>query len=176
MTGDLEYNRSRKFQLINLITLRLADQRHQISCLNFHGRTALSFSYSEAKLSWLSFTDDLIDFCQNKEKCLLLSVVESYSVSMGVFNPQRQVAVISLKQWRLLASVIETTEVLNCTMAKEDSSPNIVRKESIADLVDDLKLLRVSVDGYRAASGMEMARKERIKELKKANGTLSEVC
>lgn len=72
--------------------------------------------------------------------------------------------------------MIETTEVLNCTMAKEDSSPNIVRKESIADLVDDLKLLRVSVDGHRAASGMEMARKERIKELKKANGTLSEVC
>ena len=75
-----------------------------------------------------------------------------------------------------LASAIETTELLNCKMAKVDSSPNLVRKESIADLVDDLKLLRVSVDGHRAVSGMEMARKERIRELKKANGTLREVC
>ena len=75
-----------------------------------------------------------------------------------------------------LASAIETTEVLNCKMAKVDSSPKRERKESIADLVDDLKFLRVSVDGYREAPSMEEAREERIKELKKANGNLSEVC
>ena len=50
------------------------------------------------------------------------------------------------------------------------------RKPSIADLVEDLKLLGVSANGYRTADELQGARDERIENLKKANGTLDEVC
>ena len=51
------------------------------------------------------------------------------------------------------------------------------RKERIADLVDDLKLLRVSEEDYtETTSSMEKAREQKIKRLRKANGRLSEVC
>ena len=51
------------------------------------------------------------------------------------------------------------------------------RKESIADLVDDLKLLRVSAKDYtETRSSMEKAREQKIEKLRRANGTLDEVC
>ena len=50
------------------------------------------------------------------------------------------------------------------------------RKPSIADLVEDLKLLGVSANGYRTADELQGARDERIENLKKASGTLDEVC
>ena len=50
------------------------------------------------------------------------------------------------------------------------------RKPSIADLVEDLKLLGVSANGYRTADELQGARDERIENLKKTNGTLDEVC
>ena len=53
---------------------------------------------------------------------------------------------------------------------------HIRRKLSIADLVEDLKLLGVSANGYRTADELQGARDERIENLKKANGTLDEVC
>ena len=47
---------------------------------------------------------------------------------------------------------------------------------NIAELVDDLKLLSVSSVGDGSISSMRSAREQRIDELKKANGTLEEVC
>ena len=50
------------------------------------------------------------------------------------------------------------------------------RKESIVDLGDDLKLLRVSAKDYTEThSSMEKARQQKIDHLRKANGTLHEV-
>ena len=49
------------------------------------------------------------------------------------------------------------------------------RRESIADLVDDLKLLRVSPNGRETSESMEKAREQKIKELMRENGTLNEV-
>ena len=50
------------------------------------------------------------------------------------------------------------------------------RKETIADLVDDLKLLRVFAKDYtETRSSMEEARQQKIEYLRKANGTLDEV-
>ena len=46
---------------------------------------------------------------------------------------------------------------------------------SIADLVEDLKLLRVSANEYRTADEVQGARDETIEKLKKENGTLDEV-
>ena len=51
------------------------------------------------------------------------------------------------------------------------------RKDSILDLADDLKLLRVSAKDYtEGPSSMEKDRQEKIGKLRKANGTLKEVC
>ena len=51
------------------------------------------------------------------------------------------------------------------------------RKESIADLVKDLELLHVDSKDYgETKESMAKARDLRIKELKKSNGTLLEVC
>ena len=50
-------------------------------------------------------------------------------------------------------------------------------RESIADLVKDLELLRVDTNGYQdTKDSMVRARDLRIEELKKSNGTLLEVC
>ena len=50
-------------------------------------------------------------------------------------------------------------------------------RESIADLVKDLDLLRVDTNGYQdTKDSMVRARDLRIEELKKSNGTLLEVC
>ena len=46
---------------------------------------------------------------------------------------------------------------------------------SIADLVEDLKLLGVSASGYRTADEVQGARDQRIEKLKEVNGTLDEV-
>ena len=50
------------------------------------------------------------------------------------------------------------------------------RKPSIADLVEELKLLGVSANGCRTADEVQEARDERIEKLKEVNGTLDEVC
>ena len=47
---------------------------------------------------------------------------------------------------------------------------------SIADLVEDLKLLGVSASGYRTADEVQGARDQRIEKLKEVNGTLDKVC
>ena len=53
---------------------------------------------------------------------------------------------------------------------------NPTRSESIADLVDDLKVLRVSPTGYGTDfNSMVKEREERIKELNTKNVTLEEV-
>ena len=50
-------------------------------------------------------------------------------------------------------------------------------RESIADLVKDLELLRVDADSYQdTKDSMVRARELWIEELKKSNGTLLEVC
>ena len=61
---------------------------------------------------------------------------------------------------------------------KNPTTPGRSRIGSIADLVDDLKLLQVSPTGYDETDPNDMAnaREERIKELKRVNGTLNEVC
>ena len=57
------------------------------------------------------------------------------------------------------------------------ASPRTGRKESIAELVNDLELLRVDTNGYQDTKDcMVRARDLRIEELKKSNGTLLEVC
>ena len=49
-------------------------------------------------------------------------------------------------------------------------------EENISDLVDDLKVLRVASTKYGSdLNSMVKAREQRIKELKKANGTLKKV-
>ena len=49
-------------------------------------------------------------------------------------------------------------------------------EENISDLVDDLKVLRVPSTEYGSdLNSMVKAREQRIKELKKANGTLKKV-
>ena len=42
--------------------------------------------------------------------------------------------------------------------------------------MDDLKFLRVSAEELETKSSMQDARESRIKKLKKAHGTLNEVC
>ena len=76
------------------------------------------------------------------------------------------------------ADLKPTSSELNCAMAqKNPTTPGRSRSESIADLVDDLKVLRVSPTGYGTDfNSMVKTREERIKELKRANGTLNEVC
>ena len=61
---------------------------------------------------------------------------------------------------------------------KNPTTPRCSRIGSIADLVDDLKVLQVSPTGYDAMdfNSMVKAREERIKELERVNGTLNEVC
>ena len=61
-------------------------------------------------------------------------------------------------------------------MAQQDGHARLGRKESIADIVEDLTLLKVSTDGFDTVSSMKEARDSKIQELKKANGTLDEVC
>ena len=53
---------------------------------------------------------------------------------------------------------------------------HVRRKPSIADLVEDLKLLGVSANGYRTADEVQGGRDERIEKLKEVNGTLDKVC
>ena len=51
------------------------------------------------------------------------------------------------------------------------------RKESMADLLKDLELLRVDNNGHQdTKDSMVRIRDLRIEELKKSNGTLLEVC
>ena len=51
------------------------------------------------------------------------------------------------------------------------------RRESIAELAQDLELLRVDSKDYgETKESMAKARNLRTKELKKSNGTLLEVC
>ena len=61
---------------------------------------------------------------------------------------------------------------------KNPTTPGRSRIGSIADLVDDLKLLQVSPTGYDGTdvNSMVKAREERINELERVNGTLNEVC
>ena len=61
---------------------------------------------------------------------------------------------------------------------KKPTTPGRSCRESIANLVGDLMLLQVSPTRYdgRDFNGMVKAREERIKELKRVNGTLDEVC
>jgi len=61
---------------------------------------------------------------------------------------------------------------------KNPTTPGRSRIGSIADLVDDLKLLQVSPTEYDGTDVNDMvnALEERIKELKRVNGTLKEVC
>ena len=61
-------------------------------------------------------------------------------------------------------------------MAQRDAYARHGRTESIADIVEDLTLLKVSTNGYDTASSMKEARESRIQQLKEANGTLNEVC
>ena len=61
-------------------------------------------------------------------------------------------------------------------MAQFKPRPDYKRKESIADLMHDLKLL--SPHGYEAVSSMATGRKlreQRLEELKRNHGTLPEV-
>ena len=62
-------------------------------------------------------------------------------------------------------------------MALRGPPRRITRKETIADLAKDLELLRVDSKDYgETMDSMAKARDLRIKELKKSNGTLLEVC
>ena len=62
-------------------------------------------------------------------------------------------------------------------MAQRGPARRITRKETIADLAKDLELLRVDSKDYgETMDSMAKARDLRIKELKKSNGTLLEVC
>ena len=62
-------------------------------------------------------------------------------------------------------------------MAQRGPPRRITRKETIADLAKDLELLRVDSKDYgETKDSMAKARDLRIKELKKSNGTLLEVC
>ena len=62
-------------------------------------------------------------------------------------------------------------------MAQRGPPRRITRKETIADLAKDLELLRVDSKDYgETMDSMAKARDLRIKELKKSNGTLLEVC
>ena len=62
-------------------------------------------------------------------------------------------------------------------MAQRGPPRRIARKETIADLAKDLELLRVDSKDYgETMDSMAKARDLRIKELKKSNGTLLEVC
>ena len=57
------------------------------------------------------------------------------------------------------------------------ASPRTGRRESIADLVKDLELLRVDNTSHQdTKDSMVSVRGLRIEELKKSNGTLLEVC
>ena len=63
-------------------------------------------------------------------------------------------------------------------MAQEDPTrpERSHSEENISDLVDDLKVLRVPSTKYGSdLNSMVKAREQRIKELKKANGTLKKV-
>lgn len=57
---------------------------------------------------------------------------------------------------------------------KVPASPGLSRSESILDIVDDLKLLRVPTEGLTTESSIKDARESMIRKLKKANGTLNE--
>ena len=62
-------------------------------------------------------------------------------------------------------------------MAQRGPPKRITRKETIADLAKDLELLQVDSKDYgETMDSMAKARDLRIKELKKSNGTLLEVC
>ena len=62
-------------------------------------------------------------------------------------------------------------------MAQRGPPRSPTRKETTADLVKDLQLLLVDTKDYGETNeGMAKARDLRIKELKKRNGTLLEVC
>ena len=62
-------------------------------------------------------------------------------------------------------------------MAQRGPPRSLTRKETIADLAKDLELLRVDSKDYgETMDSMAKARDLRIKELKKSNGTLLEVC
>ena len=62
-------------------------------------------------------------------------------------------------------------------MAQRGPPRRITRKETIADLAKDLEFLRVDGKDYgETMDSMAKARDLRIKELKKSNGTLLEVC
>ena len=62
-------------------------------------------------------------------------------------------------------------------MAQRGPPRRITRKETIADLAKDLELLQVDSKDYgETMDSMAKARDLRIKELKKSNGTLLEVC
>ena len=62
-------------------------------------------------------------------------------------------------------------------MAQRGPPRSLTRKETIADLAKDLELLRVDSKDYGdTKDSMAKARDLRIKELKKRNGTLLEVC
>ena len=62
-------------------------------------------------------------------------------------------------------------------MAQRGPPRIIIRKETIVDLAKDLELLRVDSKDYgETMDSMAKARDLRIKELKKSNGTLLEVC
>ena len=54
--------------------------------------------------------------------------------------------------------------------------PRARGRPNIADLVEDLKLLRVSANEYRTADEVQDARDEIIEKLKEENGTLDTVC
>ena len=60
-------------------------------------------------------------------------------------------------------------------MAHGGTKKNGRKRESIADLVADLKLLREE-DYPETRSNMDKARGQKIEKLRKANGTLDEVC
>jgi len=63
-------------------------------------------------------------------------------------------------------------------MAQEDPTrPKLSHsEENVSDLLDDLKILRVPSTEYGSdLNSMVKAREQRIKELKKANGTLKKV-
>ena len=62
-------------------------------------------------------------------------------------------------------------------MAQRGPPRSLTRKETIVDLAKDLELLRVHSKDYgETMNSMAKARDLRIKELKKSNGTLLDVC
>ena len=62
-------------------------------------------------------------------------------------------------------------------MAQRGPPRSLTRKETITDLARDLDVLRVDIKDYgETMDSMAKARDLRIKELKKSNGTLLEVC